>query len=223
MKTRWAVLVCVLAAWLAAGAFAGERQDPRERALRERLDELTDKLALTDAQLEKVRKLYTDSFDEMRRAWENRGERSREAIQVAQERSRQVLKEKIVPLLEKEQVTLYAAHLAERAKASAAAVIEAAKAKLGMTDEAWARIEPDLKKLGDLKAELAAKLDIARAQLRDLLDKSKDDVAAIGSKLKEIDALRKELTAKIDEAAAALRKKLTDSQWAQLVLEGAVE
>jgi hypothetical protein len=223
MKTRWVVWVCVLAVVFSTVAWAGQGGDFRERFVDQRVNDLKEKLALTDAQVQKVRDMYTAEFEKMRERMQAQGQQNPGGMRGAQTRMTQLLREKVVPVLDPDQVKRYADMLAKEATDQAAAVIASVREKLGLAEDAWTKLETELKKLADLKAELTAKSDIARAQLRQLVEEKKDDAKAIGEKLKALDGIKKDLAAKIDEQRDKVRKAVSETQWAQLVLDGAVD
>jgi uncharacterized phage infection (PIP) family protein YhgE len=216
-----AVVACLVVTLMPA--WAGQGGNFRERFVDQRVNDLKEKLALTDAQVVKIREMYTAQFDKMREQMQNQGQQNPGGMRGAQTRMTQLLREKVVPVLDPDQVKRYADMLAKEATDQAAAVIASVREKLGLAEDAWTKLEPELKKLADLKAELTAKSDIARAQLRQLVEEKKDDAKAIGEKLKTLDAIKKDLTAKIDEQREKVRKAVSETQWAQLVVEGAVD
>jgi len=220
-------LIVVVGCIAASLAFAGEPARGRRRrpSLDDRVKEYIDKYALDDEQALKVRKLLDESRAARRAAWQKvrQAGGGRQAIMAAMRKTQDVFRQKLVPLFEPEQLKVFFDEITKEINGGAEARYNAIRETLGLTaeDAAWKKLDELLKKVDDLKAELACKLQVAHSELRQLVDAAKK--SDISKKLKEIDELKKEIGEKVEELMAKVRKSISDDKWAKLVLDQLVD
>ena len=223
-------LIAVIGCIAATLAFAGERRPRRDRRPRPSLDdrakEYVEKYALDDEQALKVRKLLEEQNAARRAAFQKAREAAgggRRGGMALMRRTQEAFRQKLVPLLEPEQLKVFFDEMTEEMSGGAKARRTEIREALGLAaeDVAWKKLEELLKKVDGLKAELACKLAVAHSELRQLVDAAKK--SDISKKLKAIDELKKETGEKVDELMAEVRKAISDEKWAQLVLDQLVD
>ena len=242
MSGNWRTLVVLFATiGLSAAAFGGERGGGGrggagggpgagrggewfQRRIDQQVEEWVEKLELNEDQAEEIRLIYDNSYEEMRQAMQAGGRRAMQGARNRMQQSQQMIEEKIVPLLQPEQLKLYIDELASRSQQAVRDRIPALRQALGLNDEdAWAAFEEQMNLLLDLKGQLEARLKIAKGELRALTEETRDTTKAVEEKIEEMKTIRKEVAGEIEQVRVELRASLTQDQWVKLILDEFVE